>query len=206
MPGPFLPIFTFLPRSRPLRRVLSETVDSNPAAVRPFGNVQQGLMRAHDTLVEDLAFEIAYDYHVNDATAKSKEPQTRVEFRDTLLSKPYWEQESNLYAAEHKRVLVQLMGYKIEEDTSKPGTNKLNFAGLSDEIKKTMALVEHNRWMAERLLINWCYGPRSDHPPQRPSFCVKQYLSDDDWQKDVSQIARTLELLEKQKVFFERIN
>jgi hypothetical protein len=227
-----LPIFAFLPRSRPLQQVLQNGIQTNLAAVRPFGDVRQGLLRAHDTLVEEFAFEIAYDYHVNSKREETRDTLfkeqsvttpalkrddvsipsdtecgvlSRDAFRTHLRKSPYWEQTSNLCAAEHKQVLVQLMGYKIARNSKQPASYHLNFAGLSDQQKETMARVEHNRWMAERLLIGWCYGPRSDYPPQRLSFCAEKHLDPADWQKDINQIARTLQILEERKIPFEKI-
>lgn len=200
-PHAHLPIFAYLPKSGPLREVLSQAVAANPMSVHPFGAVEQGLLRAHDNLVDEIALDLAYDYHLNSSPHVSRE-----QFKDLFLARPYWDQISNMNAAEHKQILVQILGYRMSRSGQKQEQHAelMQLSAIPKKQLLRVAKVEHNRWMAERLMLGWSYGPRQNHPPQRESLCVEKYLSEEDWQKDVQQIKRSLTLFEQRKVQFVR--
>ena len=187
-----LPIFTFLPRSRPLREILSESKEAYP--LRAFGAVQEGLSRAHDDAVEQIAMDIAWAYDCSQHTVQPTQcPRTA--YLDHWRKKSYWEQHSNLTAAEHAWIKVQMLGLRIvsQSVTDQVSSSKaVEPDKIAIEKKAILALVEHNRWMAERLLLGWSYGKRSDQPPMRASLCSKQALPQEELIKDFDQIVAIL--------------
>jgi len=213
-----LPIFTFLPRSRPLRDILAESKDKFP--LQAFGAVQEGLERAHDDTLEQVAIDIAcaYDAESKRRTAREKEEAkypdwekdgrvlkipsdqelgivTRVDYPKIWQAKSYWEQHSNLTAAEHAWVKVQLLGHRFVRGKPSRGPGHddvLGFDSTTHEERAMLAIAEHNRWMAERLLLGWCYGSRSEQPPMRASLCPWQDLPQKEPEKDFNQIITVL--------------
>jgi hypothetical protein len=63
---------------------------------------------------------------------------------------------------------------------------------LSREARDALARMEHNRYVAERLLDGWRYGPRSDTEKLRESLCAWEHLPPSEQKKDYEQ----LELIE----------
>ncbi len=181
-----IPCRVFLPRSRALRNVSIEPREAR--FLRPFGSVSEGISRAQDTLVEELGmvFAWAYDKHAK------KHNDARFDFKKYLpewRGKPYWDRYSNCAAAEHAWIKMQILDVEPSELT---GIDPTKF---SREKKALIAYVEHNRWLAERLLMGWSYGERSDNPPRRTSMCTKGELSADELEKDFAQIQAMCEYL-----------
>ena len=211
-----LPIYTFLPHSRPLREILSESTEKYPLKV--FGGVHEGLSRAHDSAIEQIAMDIAcsYDFWQNgirpklpesrDSTKSRTELESlqllRAQYTNHWRSKSYWEQHSNLTAAEHAWIKVQMLGFRMANATqarNPSAPQACNLQAIPKKKKALLALVEHNRWMAERLLLGWSYGERMDHPPQRESICSKQHLPADELVKDFQQIEAVIDHFLKRK-------
>jgi hypothetical protein len=222
-------IFAFLPRSGPLRDILEESSDS--FAIRPFGDVREGIERAHDGLTDDVAIDIAWSYDAEKIREKARNDWCAAHHRqreDTAISdipipaddqlgvvhrsayrsiwhgKPFWEQISNRNAAEHARIMMQIIGFSIANDEGSPGSSKIDFEAFDERDKRLLAAIEHNRWMAERLLMGWSYGPRMDQPPQRESLCPNAELPEDEWIKDYNQVKSVLKFLENRGVLFHR--
>ena len=185
------------------------------------------MRRAHDAVVDEVALEIARNYDfknwsdtelerreaaaiANDQPAATVQPPTEEEweffpmkeYRRHYLQKPFWEQVSNLHAAEHKYVTVQMMGLNIKTSKMEDGI-PVDFSQIGNNEKTVAAKMEHHRWMAERLLMGWSYSPqRSDHPPTRPSMCARKHLTDKDWLKDYEQIEVALNFLRRLRSYF----
>ena len=231
-PNQAIPIYCFLPDSPPLRRTLKMALSGNPDAIRSFGEVEHGMRRAHDAIADEVALEIARNYDfknwsdaelerrkakaiANNQPANAVQTPTKEEweffplnqYRSYYLHKPFWEQVSNLNAAEHKRVTIQTLGWKMASTRNEHATHPVQFDQVSDHQKIVAAKMEHHRWMAERLLMGWSYSPqRSDHPPTRPSICARKHLTEVDWVKDYKQIDAALKYFEKKKIPFRRIS
>jgi|GEM_PF-3208472 len=59
-----------------------------------------------------------------------------------------------------------------------------------------LAEMEHNRWMADRLLDGWRWGPvRNDSLKQRPQLVPWESLTDEEREKDRTQIRAIFEIL-----------
>jgi hypothetical protein len=225
-----IPVFVFLPRSGPLRHILNESADS--FAIRSFGAVVEGIERAQDHLLEEVAMDIACSF---DAEKKREDARKdwcnknnrdrqalqiheipipsdeelavvpRDEYGPVWITKPFWDQMSNRNAAEHARVKMQILGYTIADERNRRASSKIDFDKFDQQDKVTIALVEHNRWMAERLLMGWCYGPKMAQPPQRLSMCPKSDLPDEELLKDFQQVKTVLEFLQQRGVMFHPV-
>ena len=175
-----LPLFVFLPRSGTLCSLFSCSQEKYPLV--PFGDVGEGMQRTFDESIEEVAMEIAASYERN----TNGEPyEGRDEYMPIWRKKNYWDRSSNLSAAEHAFIKVKLLGFELIKDGC---GSSLNPNEVTREQKAMLGLVEHNRWMAERLMMGWCYGPRSSQPPQRPSLCDKSILPADELVKDFEQV------------------
>ena len=116
--------------------------------------------------------------------------------------KDYWERNSNLSAAQHTQIKVRLLGYRLVKDKSESSISidKINF-----EQQAILGLVEHNCWMAERLMMGWSYGPRSEQPPRRPSIVDKSLLPAEELVKDYEQVEAVLEYWQAKGFHLEAI-
>lgn len=190
-----IPCRVFLPRSRALREVLKGSPESR--FLSPFGSVAEGLTRAQDTLVEELGmvYAWAYDKHSALTNAKKDNNKTPAEIAEiaarrfnrqqyiaTWHGKEFWDRYSNCAAAEHAWIKLKILELDVN------ALAKLTTQTFSHEDKSLIAYIEHNRWLAERLLMGWSYGERSDSPPRRLSICPKSTLSQDELEKDFAQI------------------
>ncbi len=220
----YLPIFAFLPCSRPLREIMAESTADFP--IQAFGAVHEGLSRALDDVIEQVAMDISWSFDAvkkrNEAESKSKHNQPvpsdaelgivpRDKYLKVWRSKSYWEQHSNLTAAEHMWIKVQMLGLRMinckatAPEAQETRDSYAYFDSISQENKVLLALVEHNRWMAERLLLGWSFGKRSEQPPRRLSLCPKQNLAVDELEKDFDQIKIIVQHFLQHKVRFEKI-
>jgi len=101
-----------------------------------------------------------------------------------------------------------MLGLRIIPGASKSGpvhSEKVDFSQISSEKKAILAVVEHNRWMAERLLLGWSYGQRSDQPPKRGSLCSKRDLPQDELEKDFEQISAIIQHFQNRGFCFGRV-
>jgi len=61
--------------------------------------------------------------------------------------------------------------------------------------------VEHNRWLAERLVNGWQFGKRSDERKLRSAIVDWNHLGIDEAAKDYAQVDDLFEWLHHDKVF-----
>lgn len=95
---------------------------------------------------------------------------------------------SNEQAAAHVDIKLDAVGYR--RVASGPGDHSP--VGLNEREQELLARMEHNRWMAERLVAGWRHGPRDDRRKFRPAFRPWDRLTDAaERAKDLQQI-RTL--------------
>jgi hypothetical protein len=60
---------------------------------------------------------------------------------------------------------------------------------FSTAARDALARMEHNRYVAERLLEGWRFGPRNDVEKLRESLCAWDHLSVSEQEKDYEQVA-----------------
>ena len=174
-----LPIFAFLPQNKALCEMFANSNDKYP--VVPFGDAVSALVETFDPAVEEVAIEIARSYETN----TNGNLYELDDYLPLWKRKDYWERHSNLSAAEHAQLKLRLLGYTFAKCES---SSSVSIDEISLEQRAMLGLVEHNRWMAERLMTGWSYGPRSDQPPRRLSICDKSLLAAEELLKDYEQV------------------
>lgn len=100
------------------------------------------------------------------------------------LTAPRWEElpeflkESNRWVFLHGQI-KKAIGDSVEKCTDE----------VKDKIKEHLAECEHQRWMGERIMDGWVYGPEKD-PEKRthPLLIAFDELSDSEKKKDVDQV------------------
>jgi len=60
------------------------------------------------------------------------------------------------------------------------------------DIFEVIARMEHNRWMAERLLADWTFGDKKEHRYSRFTIADWEHIPDNELVKDANQVARLL--------------
>jgi hypothetical protein len=131
-----------------------------------------------------------------------------------------WQRHSNLLAAAHATTKLAPLGLtivpfdpnvvysRIDED---PEIKQFIDGGIHHEVRRewitetekdrlieVVAMMEHHRWIAERLLMDWKFGDRppkgSPENKRRIAFVDWDHLPESEAVKDRDQIARILEL------------
>ena len=194
-----LPIYCYLPHSPALRKLLNDRDEKYP--VVPFGDVAEGLARVHDRSVEQIAMEIARGHEKSEFTVEDFA-------QEVWPRKQYWERHSCMLAAQHALVKVQMLGYRLRPPSNAPIEQEDAYAVLDPphEQRALLALVEHNRWNAERLLLGWKYGKRMNQPPTRPSLTAKSQLPGNELEKDFLQIRAIFEHFRDRGYQFHKID
>lgn len=90
-----------------------------------------------------------------------------------------WVKRSNLSAAMHAPVKLALMGMRLVGDGGGT-TSPPEWPAIIEEM-------EHNRWMAERLLTGWRFGKRDDEQKQRLQLVAWEDLPQSEMRKDEDQ-------------------
>lgn len=117
--------------------------------------------------------------------------------KDGVDGKKY--QESNRMQAHMIRTKMEMIGCDIGPLTDWDAPHTFTFT--PDEVE-TLAAVEHERWMDEKLSEGWSAGPeRDDIQKIHPSLIPYEELSEDEKEKDretIRQIPRILSLVDFQ--------
>ncbi len=196
-----VPVFAYVPH-RPL---LTGSAVEQPDGITFFG-VWESLCTL-DALTQDLHAEfaacIAVDY------ARRHDPESLTGFGATsrekvwyLRSLPVWSQHSSLRAAAFAPVKLAAMGLVDVDVRVANGLWSQLAAGVTapDNIEGTPAFeravqMEHNRWMAERLLMGWAFGQEHETARlRRPQLVPWGYVSEAEQQKDREQLRALLAL------------
>lgn len=151
-----VPIFVWLPRQPALADALSR---SGKGSLMPFGECRSSASYSEitDPIRETIGRKIHDDYEqqaVKTGSKKVKKPWS--DLRDDF-------RESNRVAADHLLVKLATLGFQIRrsiEEIKKP----VEFDSITQGQAQLLAEMEHNRWVAERLLAGWRYAPKGDTP------------------------------------------
>ena len=87
---------------------------------------------------------------------------------------------SNRMAAIHFGVKLACLGYELVPPGTDDPANAVAGVALADEWLEVLTRMEHNRWVAEKLMAGESYGPRSKTPPRRPQICTWKAMADDE--------------------------
>lgn len=192
-----VPIFALAPNRPVLAKEVADNRDRDPrTGVQPFG--QSKLLCTNKALTHDfqrhLATVIAASYELGQIQRQAHGLNLIAELGRSAHAwfgrLPAWEQHSNHSAAIHAHVKLACLGYRLAE-----GTERGEVLPKVDKKKiKLLAKIEHNRWMAERLLSGWTCGERENAMKKRPALVPWESLREDERQKDREQVTRLLDL------------
>jgi len=173
-------LFAWLPRQEPLKQVLLRyTADSRGETVHPippFGscNDELNLDGLKNPLEDRLGQEINAGFSGIDTAA----PDGPRRARAAWLGLSETDRHSNRMAAVHAEVKLAYLGSRLlpPQSDGRPDPAGADLPAATDADIDALARVEHNRWMAERLLAGTSYGPRGKTPPRRPTLCAWETL------------------------------
>ena len=188
-----VPVFVWLPKQEPLKRLLT----GDRGTVTPFGSCRDELRLQNiiDPLEEKLAIAIMADFNRLDPDKD----------HDQILQR--WQADSEIFrhsnrsAATHTLIALGCLGMKLVK-ASEAKDKQLTQLIATKEEKVKLAQMEHNRWIAERLLAGFSYGESSNQPPRRPQLCTWEVLSSDpklakEPEKDFKQVEIVFETLQR---------
>ena len=169
-----LSMFVWLPKQEPLKKLLEKQALGSGLPIRPFGSCLDELklvdLRAP---MEDRLGQVIRAGYRKSATYP---------LVDLAAAEADWRKEtemnlnSNRMAAIHFEVKLAYLGLELVRDESPragvPERIELLAPGESRGKIVALARMEHNRWMAERLLAGVSYGERSETPPRRLQLCT----------------------------------
>lgn len=174
-----LPIHAHLPNEHGLASLLAEAADDD-FPIHVFG--QLGEHGLYERVVRPHIVALAEQIHQAYARSPGAPQGTRIAFADL----PADLRRSNEEAAAHADVKLDLLG--LRRRTARPG-EPLPSLHLDETQRELLAEVEHNRWMAERLVAGWRFGPRDDRSKRREAFRAWPHLAGgDEPAKDARQI------------------
>ncbi len=143
-----VPIFVWLPRQPALAEALSQD-----GRFHPFGECRfaASLDEITRPLREELGQILHDDYERHAAAANpDHRPSPWSSLREGM-------RESNRQAADHLLVKLSHLGLRLVRKEAAKAPVKPEFS--KDQIEQ-LARMEHNRWVAERLLTGWRYAPK----------------------------------------------
>jgi voltage-gated potassium channel Kch len=145
-----VPIFVWLPRQPALAETLSRTKDGNFV---PFGECRSAAsyQEITDPIRERIGRKIHDDYE--DQAIKAGYRQTKQPW--SALRDDF--RESNRVAADHLTIKLAAIGLRLRRSSESPA-QPVKFDKITKPQAQLLAEMEHNRWVAERLLAGWRYA------------------------------------------------
>ncbi len=141
-----------------------------PAQISVFGTMHHACAR--ENWIDDKLDRMARALHNDHVRRVHETRQARP--GDPSLRK--WEQlnddliDSNRQAADHIWVKLRALDYHAAERVS--GDPGVLITELNTQQIELLARMEHQRWMAERFMAGWSYGPEKDTPNRISPYLV----------------------------------
>jgi len=158
--------------------------------VKPFGSCAESATL--QVLLDDRKEILAQRFHADyqHRYCKGKRDGTCANWE--RLGASY--RSANLSAAAHALIKLELLGM---EHVARSGIDEARIIrGLEGAELELMTQIEHNRWMSERLLDGWRWGPaKDDERKERPQIIPWGTLSEPEREKDRTQIQVIFEVL-----------
>ncbi|MDX1966647.1 MAG: NAD(P)-binding protein [Planctomycetaceae bacterium] len=172
-----------------LKTVGSATGDDAPP-VRPFGSCTESA--ALKVLLDDRKELLAQRFHADYQRRYCDGSRDGACANWDSLAASY--RSANLSAAAHALIKLELLGM---EHLSSSGVDESRIVRRLDGAElELMTEIEHNRWMSERLLDGWRWGPtKSNDRKERPQIIPWATLSEPEREKDRTQIQVIFEVL-----------
>lgn len=146
-----VPIFVWLPRQPALAETLSRTQDGN---FIPFGECRTSASYVEITspIRESIGRKVPDDYQQQSIKAGHRQKkESWSTLRDDF-------RESNRVAADHLLIKLAAIGLRLRRSSESP-VDPVEFSTITKSQAQLLAEMEHNRWVAERLLAGWRYTP-----------------------------------------------
>ncbi len=165
--------------------------------VVPFGQCKNSC--DHEEIVGDelttIAKVVYRSYEALQAENAAKKGKTHESLPWERLR---WEfQQSNLQAARHVAIKLDALGLSLNPDNQVQGAIDQRLQEFDEnvgDLQATVSRMEHNRWMAERLMSGWTFAEVSQNERRtRDSLAAWEKLKDYDRQKDRRQIHDVLD-------------
>jgi voltage-gated potassium channel Kch len=153
-----VPIYVWLPRQPALAAVLAGGAQLHvPQAITPFGECRDSAN--HGEITAPFREVLGRLVQENYEAARQADKPEYVITPWSRLSENF--RESNRAAADHFLIKLSQLGLQLEPP--RPGLPPTDIRLEPDDPRLTiLAEIEHNRWMADRLLDGWRYGPTLD--------------------------------------------
>jgi voltage-gated potassium channel Kch len=175
-----VPLFVYLPDETGLAAFLEQRrEDETAGTVRAFGSCE--VSAGHARLVQSRVVELSHAFHAAYAGA----PRVAEEARPAAALAPSFI-ASNREAAQH----VDIKLAAVARHRASGGDHGGLDAGVvfTAAEREMLARMEHNRYVAERLLDGWRYGPRDDVRKRRESLTAWEHLPAGERVKDFEQV------------------
>ncbi|MCC5857602.1 MAG: NAD-binding protein [Ectothiorhodospiraceae bacterium] len=174
-----LPLYVYLPDEPGLATFLRRGREQGVLGdVLDFGACE--VSAAYSEIVQPNIVELAKSFReAYDRQHPSAQPAR------STLARAFW--ASDYEAAHHveiKRAAADRMRAAQDDTAAKPVTN----ARFTPTEREALACMEHNRYVAERLLAGWRYGPSNNAAKRRESLIPWNYLPEKERVKDFEQI------------------
>lgn len=170
-----VPIYAFVP----WRKALGEMASSPDLTT--FGAC--GETCTHDRLSFQLEYRLAEviynDYHKNDSPPAPPFAQASG-----------WEKRSNRSAAAQVNIKLAPLGLRVEQRVSSSTPQSPD--KITEPQRQLFARIEHNRWLAERLISGWSFGVRDNRYKTRHQIVDWAHLPASEQKKDDAQAAAVL--------------
>ena len=163
--GKGLPVFVSLPTHTVLHDALTDSNEASDADAKtcvliPYARTNQIL--SYDAIARSGQRAVAKAIYHGYFPSPKPSP-------DVLWSRlASWERHSNLAAAGHAPFKGRMIGLpldlsKVLDDGQIVQQSSLRPVSVSQENVELIGRVEHNRWLAERLMSGWRYAPLPPH-------------------------------------------
>lgn len=188
-----IPVYVWLAQHAGLAELFAGDENEPPGRPKVFG--QRHLVCNAYEVTQQTLEEVAKASHANYVAhlpRKEKENPRRSALPWNQLAETY--RDSNRLAADHMAIKLATAGCRLNSRTLEIDSTSGQGA---DEL--TLAHMEHNRWLADRLLEGWTYGPEKDEARKLHSDIVpwKLVFKKTDRAKDVNQVRGMLDILDK---------
>jgi voltage-gated potassium channel Kch len=177
-----IPIFAYLPNEPRLSTLLTRTREADGTG-GPVVFGRREISASYEELTRPTVIELAEVFrakYLSGGHAPSEAADGRAGDRSFL--------RSDQDAAHHVDVKLAAVERLRAAQHGTPVAQQPAVAVFSAYERERLAIMEHNRYMAERLLDGWRYGPRNDVAKRRPSLCPWEDLPPEERKKDFDQI------------------
>lgn len=183
-----VPVFAYVPLRPMLKRLTASDDLISFGVLREvcsYARLSWPLQRPLAAAMAELHDEREHQRKL--AALKPDEP-TPVRQTMTFAQRPAWARHSSLSAAAHVNVKLAVLGLRVMLREDAKGRQPVDPTCITPEQRELLARMEHNRWLAERLINGWVYGPNDPRIKQRIAMVDWDRLNTGDAVKDFSQI------------------